>query len=61
MTTQEMAERIVDTLFHDGAGRVADRLMLIVLPSRTDYGGWSRGPAIDAVRRVLEGGGGHRA
>ena len=46
-TTRQLAERIAEALFTNGAGQQAERLVLTIDgPPKRYLGGWSMGPAI---------------
>ena len=55
---EELSERIVDSLFRNGANQVATRLDLRQGPStksERSLGGWCRLAAVDQVLAVLQG------
>ena len=62
-TTREIAQKIVNHLFVNGAGQIADRLILIQedypgkarVTSAKDLGGWSRLPLIDFIESAIRG------
>ena len=49
---RELAGQIADVLFINGAGEVAERLVL-ELPGKRDGGGWCRGAIIDQIADKL--------
>lgn len=50
----ESATAFVETIFTDGGGEKADRLVLTQdRPSPRSLGGWSRGPIVDRVARAF--------
>jgi hypothetical protein len=57
MTDQDrhaIAAAIVDTLFQNGSGQQAQRLVLTVdRPTLINLGGWSRAGAKDQIERVI--------
>ena len=48
---RKLAERIATELFTDGAGVMADRLVLIA--SERNRGGWGWLPAADRIEKIL--------
>lgn len=59
LDTRKLAEEIVGTLFVNGQGEHADRLVLTVDgPTNRDLGGWCCAAAVDAVEKVLRSTGG---
>lgn len=51
---QRLAERIAIRLFTNGAGAVADRLVLTIdTPAKRDLGGWCFGAVVDQVRDAI--------
>jgi hypothetical protein len=56
MNYEKVADKIVETLFTNGAGQKADRLVL-ELPGSKDGGGWCRAAARDRIVKILEANG----
>ena len=52
-TARSFARRIARSLFTNGAGQRAERLML-ELPGGKDGGAWSERAAVDHIARVLQ-------
>lgn len=56
ISRRQLAEEIAGSLFVNGAGQHAERLVLTVDgPPERDLGGWSLTAAVDVIEKALRG------